>query len=94
MSTTTIRLPEPLKARIALAAQEAGTTTHSLILEMLAEKVDERERRAEFLRVADERWADFLASGKTIGWEEMRSYLLKRAAGIPAKPPVARKFVP
>ncbi len=31
MSTTTIRLPEDLKARVAAAAERAGTTAHSLI---------------------------------------------------------------
>ena len=93
MSTTTIRLSDSLKSRIANAAKLAGTTPHNLILEMLEEKVDEAERRAEFHRVADERWADFLANGETIGWEEMRDYLLKRAAGVRASPPKPRKFM-
>jgi predicted DNA-binding protein len=31
MSTTTIRLPEALKARITAAAKRAGTSTHGFI---------------------------------------------------------------
>ncbi|MDE2257829.1 MAG: CopG family transcriptional regulator, partial [Xanthomonadaceae bacterium] len=31
MSTTTIRLPDDLKARIATAAERAGTTSHNFI---------------------------------------------------------------
>ena len=38
MSTTTIRLPEELKARVAEAARKAGASTHSFILEAITEK--------------------------------------------------------
>jgi len=47
MSTTTIRLPHELKARVVAAAKKAGTTAHSFILEAIAEKADEEERRSE-----------------------------------------------
>ena len=33
MPTTTIRLPEDLKARVTAAAKRAGTTIHGFILE-------------------------------------------------------------
>ncbi len=33
MGTTTIRLPDELKARVAAAAKQAGTTSHNFILE-------------------------------------------------------------
>ena len=46
MSTTTIRLPQDLKERVARAAQRAGTTAHSFILEAIAEKAEQDERRA------------------------------------------------
>ena len=48
MSTTTIRLPQDLKKRIARAAERAGSTAHSFILEALAEKAEQEERRTEF----------------------------------------------
>ena len=93
MSTTTVRLPEDLKARVAKAAKRAGTTAHGFILEAIAEKAAQEERRAEFDAVAEERYARLAASGKTIPWQEMRGYLEARIAGKPAKPPVARKLV-
>ena len=92
MSTTTIRLPEELKARIAAAAKRAGTTAHSFILEAIAEKAEQEERRADFNRVAEERYARIVATGKTIPWNEMRGYLEDRLAGKPAKRPAARKL--
>lgn len=92
MSTTTIRLPEDLKARIAEVAKRSNQTTHSFILEAIAEKAEQEERRNDFLDLAEQRYAEILASGKTISWAEMRSYLEERAAGKPAKAPRARKL--
>lgn len=91
MSTTTIRIPEDLKARVVVAAERAGTTAHGFILEAIAEKADEAERRADFHEVADKRYASLVASGKTLPWEKMRSYLEKRIAGKTGARPVAKK---
>jgi len=84
MSTTRIRLPEDLKARVAAAAERAGTTAHSFILEAIAEKAEQAERRADFQDVAEKRYSDLVASGKTIPWERMRRYLEDRIVGNPS----------
>jgi predicted transcriptional regulator len=92
MSTTTIRLPQDLKARVAAAAKRAGTTAHSFILEAIAEKADAEELRGDFHDVADRRYSRIAASGKTIPWSEMRTYLENRIAGKKARRPVAKKL--
>ena len=92
MSTTTIRLPDDLKARVAAAAKRAGTTAHGFILEAIAEKAEKAERRADFDAVAETRYAGIVASGKAIPWQEMRGYLEARMAGKATKRPVARKL--
>jgi predicted transcriptional regulator len=94
MSTTTIRLSEELKARVAAAAERAGITAHSFILEAIAEKAEQAERRADLHDVAEKRYADLVASGKTIPWEKMRCFLEDRIAGKAASRPVARKLAP
>ncbi len=48
MSTTTIRLPDDLKARLAAAAERAGTTSHNFILQAIAEKTELEEQRQAF----------------------------------------------
>ena len=93
MSTTTIRLPQDLKARVVAAAKRAGTTAHSFILEAIAEKTDEEERRSDFHDAAEKRYSRIAASGKTIPWGEMRTYLENRIAGKKARRPVAKKLV-
>ena len=92
MSTTTIRLPDDLKARIAAAAKPAGTTAHGFILEAIAEKTEQAECRANFDAVAEGRYASIVATGKTIPWQDMRAYLEARIDGKAAKRPVGRKL--
>ncbi len=92
MSTTTIRLPEDLKARISAAAKRAGTTTHGFILEAIAEKAEQEDLRAAFDAEAEDRYARIAATGKTIPWQEMRGYLDDRLAGKEVKRPTARKL--
>ena len=67
-------------------------TSHAFILEAIAERVDEAERRNEFLETAERRYAEIVASGKTIPWSEMRTYLEERLAGKKTTRPVARKL--
>lgn len=81
MSTVTIHLPEDLEARVARAAEAAGTTSHNFILDAIAEKVALAEQRADFHVVAEQRYAQFLKSGESIPWEEVRTYLMQQLAG-------------
>ena len=92
MSTTTIRLPKELKAKIARAAERAGKTPHSFILEAIAEKAELEERRAAFIETAEQRYAGIIASGKTIAWSEMRQYLERRISGSRAIRPKPRRL--
>ena len=92
LPTTTIRLTEDLKARVAAAAKRSGTTAHAFILDAIAEKTAQEDARADFDAVAEERYARLVASGKAIAWEDMRACLEHRLAGKPARRPAARKL--
>jgi predicted transcriptional regulator len=81
MSTTTIRLDDELKARVAAAAERAGKTSHGFILDAIARTVEQAELKDQFHREADGRWEQILANGKTVSWDEMRAYLAARASG-------------
>jgi len=92
MSTTTIRLPAELKAKVAAAAKRSGTTPHNFILQAIAEKTDAEERRSDFHGVADARYGRIAESGKTVSWHEMRAYLQARVSGKRARRPAAKKL--
>jgi predicted transcriptional regulator len=92
MTTTTIRLPEKLKTRVAAAAKRSGTTAHGFILEAIAEKTQQAELQTEFDAVAEARYAAIVSSGETIPWAEMRTYLEACMAGKAAKRPCCWKL--
>jgi predicted transcriptional regulator len=92
VSTTTVRLPQNLKARIAAAAERGRTTAHALIVEAIVQKAEEAERLGEFQELADERFATIAASGRSIRRNEMRTNLHERAAGKRQRRPAARKL--
>ncbi|HMX11233.1 MAG TPA: CopG family transcriptional regulator [Burkholderiaceae bacterium] len=86
-ATTTIRLNDDLKARVTAAAERLGTTAHNFILEAVAEKAEQEERRAEFEAVAQERLARVAQTGKTVAWADLRDWLERRSAGdTPPRP--------
>lgn len=90
-TTTTIRIEDELKARIAAAAQRAGKTAHAFILDAIAETVEQAELDEAFHNLADTRWANIVATGKTVPWDEAKAWLEARARGERARKPVARK---
>ena len=92
MPTTTIRITEELKDRVARAAKRVGTTPHAFILNAIIGSVDNEERRNDFYDTAKQRYAEIVSSGKTIPWEEMRIYLEDRVAKKKAAKPSARKL--
>ncbi len=94
MTTTTIRLEDDLKARVAAAAEREGKTAHAFILDAIAQTVEQAELDEEFQRVAEERWTKVLDTGKTVPWDDAKTYLKARALGRRARKPAARKLRP
>ena len=92
MNTTTIRIEDELKARVAAAAQRAGKSTHAFIVEAIAQTVEQVELQDAFHRIADERWATILATGETVPWDDAKSWLEARSRGQHPSRPMARKL--
>jgi predicted transcriptional regulator len=92
MTTTTLRIPAPLKKRIDKLAKSSGTSVHSLMLEAIAQKADELELRTAFHAEADSRLNELLTSGAGMDWHDMRTYLTARASGKKAKAPKVRSW--
>jgi hypothetical protein len=69
------------------------SSAHGFIVEAIEQTVQLAEVHADRHRVADERWAKMLATGKSIGWDELRVYLEARARGERPRRPTRRKFV-
>jgi predicted transcriptional regulator len=92
MSTTTIRIDEELKARVAMAAQRAGKTAHAFIVEAIARTVEQVEWDEAFERLADDRWTSLMTNERSVAWSDTKAWLEARARGVQSPRPSARKL--
>jgi predicted transcriptional regulator len=91
MVTTTIRIEDELKERIATAAARSGKTAHAFMLDAIARSVEQAEQDEDMRRLAEHRWSRLVATGKSVPWEEARSWLQQAADGAAAPTPTPRK---
>jgi predicted transcriptional regulator len=92
-ATTTLKLPEKLKARIARLAKKSGRSAHSLMVEALEREVARQERIREFVQeaLAGE---DTVARGAAVyRAEDVHAWLdrLARTGKAAARPKPRRK---
>lgn len=92
MTTTTIRIEDSLKARVASAAERAGKTTHAFIRDAIAQTVEQAETDDEIHRLAEARWTNILTSGTTVSWDDVRNWLSARSRGERPTKPNPRKL--
>ena len=85
MSTTTLRIDESLRERIARLASGLNQTPHSFMVEALAQKADEAEWRLGVQREAQQRDAALQAGEPGVEWHEMKTYLRSRIAAAGSK---------
>jgi predicted transcriptional regulator len=91
-ATTTLKLPDPLKARIAPLAEAAGKTPHAWMVDALEAQVALAEMRDAFIAEAEAAAAATDGGGPLYAAEDVRAYILARAAGRkPRKPKPMRR---
>ncbi len=86
-ATTTLKLPEELKARIAAAAQATGKTPHAFMIEALEVQARLAEMRQSFINDAISSAAEVDAGGPLYAMEDVQAYILARTSGKTAKRP-------
>jgi len=87
MSTTTLKLSETLKSRIAPLAQAEGKTAHAWMVNALETQIVMAEKRADFVAEALAAEQQALKSGEIFAAEDVHHYLRERAAGKTSTPP-------
>jgi len=91
-STTTLKLPEELKARIAAAAAKAGKTPHAFMVEALELQVERAEMRRAFIADALSAAAEIDAGGPLYAMEDVQAYIRAKVAGKSPKRPRPAKL--
>ena len=91
-SSTTLKLPESLKSRIAELARAAGKSPHAFMVDALYAQTELAERRAEFLASAQAAERDVGQYGLVFDADEVLSYLDAKLSGRRTVAPKARKL--
>lgn len=86
MGTTSVKLPDELKARAARVAQARGVSVHAFLVDAIRREIDASERRAEFIADAVQAREHFRTSGKGYSSEDVHAYLRNKTRGQPAMP--------
>lgn len=87
MTTTTIRISDTLRSRVAAAAKDAGKTAHAYIVDAIDQQTQQDQRRREFITEAERRLARMRSTGKGILAADMHDYAMALARGEDPKPP-------
>ncbi|MEY2617538.1 MAG: hypothetical protein RL522_540 [Pseudomonadota bacterium] len=91
MTTSTLRLDDALRARIAHVARATEQTPHSFMVQALAEKVDEAEWKLGIQQEALRRDQALVAGEPAVEWHEMKSWLQQRLDTCNKKSPAAKR---
>jgi len=90
--TTTIRLPEKLRARLGALARETDRSVHSLILEAVERHTAYEEQMRSLVKEALESDGDIERTGEVYRAEDVRAWVDRLAKGeAVAKPKPWRK---
>lgn len=85
--TTTLKLPETLKKRIAPLAEAAGKTPHAWMVEAIEAQASAAEKRRRFVEDARASAAEVEKTGLVYRSGDVHAYFLAKAAGGKARRP-------
>ena len=86
-ATTSLKLPEHLKDKVANLAGTAAQTPHAYMVEAISEKVARDEKRRAFDNSAEKSRAEFMRTGVAYRHEDVVKYVMKLARGEKARKP-------
>ena len=84
-STTTLKLPEKLKARSARLAKQTGRSPHSMMVQAIEREIAREEKMRDFVREALASKADVESGGAVYRAEDVHAWMERLAKG--EKPP-------
>jgi len=90
--STTLKLPEDLKTRVAKAAAEAGQSSHAFMLEAIEQQTQLAERRRAFVGAALVAEEEVARYGLVHDGDEVLTYLQARLEGRKVRRPPKRKL--
>lgn len=91
MSTTSLKLPNDVKALAVAAARHRGVTPHAFMVEAIRAAATAADQRARFVADALASEAETIASGEVFAADDVHSFVISKARGETVSPPNARR---
>ncbi|MGH7858028.1 MAG: CopG family ribbon-helix-helix protein [Candidatus Binatia bacterium] len=85
-ATTTLKLPEKLRARVSRIAKKTGRTPHRLMLEAIERETAREERVEAFVKEALAADRAIENGGEVYGTRDVHAWLRRLARGSKARP--------
>lgn len=92
MGTTTLKLPDELKERIAEVVDGTGKTPHAFMVEAIEQQTRLAQQRKSFIADALKAREHAMRTGKAYAFEDVKAYYAARLAGKPAKRPRLKRW--
>ncbi|MFA6921275.1 MAG: hypothetical protein WC216_05485 [Gallionella sp.] len=92
MATTTLKLPDELKARISFAAHASGKAPHAFMIQALTAQTTLFEQRQAFIQSAIDAEQEVAEHGLVYEADEFFSYLDERLDGKRVERPESKKL--
>lgn len=86
-STTSLKLPDNLKASIARVAALEGKTSHALMVETLQSAMDDATQRQQFYADGDAAYQEAVRTNRVYSGKAVSSYISERVKGRAARRP-------
>ena len=80
-STTTLKLPQQLRARVTALAKKSGRSPHSLMLEAIERHTSREERMREFVKEALAADRDIDQGGEVYAAADVHAWMERLATG-------------
>jgi predicted transcriptional regulator len=86
-STTSLKLPDELKAQIAIVARQEGKSAHALMVEALQTAMNEAALMQAFRQSALAAYEETVRQNKVYSGEDIKAYYLAKMRGEKVKKP-------
>ena len=92
MATTSLKLPDELKQRVAKQAELAGKTAHAFMVDVITNETGRAEKRQAFIQSALDAKKNFDETGMAYDGDEMMNYFRAKIQGITLPEPALKKY--
>ncbi len=92
MATTSLKLPDDLKQRVANAAHELGVSPHAFLVSAIEQAARSTEQRLQFIAEAKAAREEMAETGKGLDADEVHAFLNAKVSGKKVAKPKARSL--